>query len=386
MLVPILPIFLTQSLGASGAVLGLVDGVAQAVRNLVDGFSGAVSDYLRQRKALVLGGYALSALSKPLMGFSTIWQVFLAARLLDRLGAGVRSAPRDALIASSLNTKERARGFGLEAVGENAGACIGPLLTLFLLFTWQIEIRTVFYIAVVPALLGLFVIAFIRERPPAGGSGRSTFTLSGLSKPYWKLLVVTALFSAGNSSNSFLILRSQEMGTSIVLLSTLYAGFNLVAAVAAYPAGWLADKVGRKLTILSSYIIFFVVYMGFLVLQTAAGLALMFILYGLYQGIFRSVGKALASDYATEQVRASAIGFFSATVGLMQLVASLAAGLLWDRISHESVFIFGCGTSFIGAVALVLVIPSQGPTSGQSVQTGEMPQGPRDGLLTFKNG
>jgi hypothetical protein len=231
MLAPVLPVFLTESLGATGTILGLVDGVAQALRNLVGGFSGAVSDHLRQRKAFVLCGFALSALAKPLMGVSTFWQEFLAARFLDRLGAGVRSAPRDALIASSVDNREEARAFGLEALGENAGAFLGPLLTFFLLFALQVEIRTVFYVALAPSLLGLFVVAMVRERQPTGRPGRSTFTLSGLSKSYWKVLLVTAIFSIGNSSNSFLILRTQEMGTSAVFITVVYALFNLIAAV-----------------------------------------------------------------------------------------------------------------------------------------------------------
>jgi MFS family permease len=167
-----------------------------------------------------------------------------------RLGAGVRSAPRDALIASSVDSKEEARGFGLEALGENAGAFLGPLLTLLLLSTLHVELRTVFYLALVPSVFGLLVILLIRERSPTRAIHRSTYTLSGLSPLYWKFLVATAIFSVGNSSNSFLILRSQEIGMSVVLVSALYAGFNLVAALAAYPSGWLADKAGRKLTLL----------------------------------------------------------------------------------------------------------------------------------------
>jgi MFS family permease len=373
MLAPVLPIFLTQSLAATGTIVGLVDGVAKALRNIVDGFSGAVSDHLRQRKAFVLGGYALSALAKPLIGVSTFWEGFLAARLLDRLGAGIRSAPRDALIASSVDSREKARAFGLEALGENAGAFLGPLLTLFLLFTLHANIRMVFYLALAPSLIGLLVVALVRERQPTASSGRSTFTLSGLSRSYWNFLVVTATFSVGNSSNSFLILRTQEMGASAEFITILYAVFNLLAALASYPVGLLADKLGRKPTLLSSYIVFLIVYMGFFASKTLDVLVFMFLLYGLYQGTFRAVGKALASDYAPDQLRASAIGWFSTTVGLMQLIASLVAGLLWDKISHESVFLFGCVSSFIGIVALIVVIPSQRPPNVQSEQPKEVP-------------
>jgi MFS family permease len=219
----------------------------------------------------------------------------------------------------------------------------------------------VFYVALAPSLLGLFVVALVRERPPMVSLGRSQFTLSGLSKSYWNVLVVTAIFSVGNSSNSFLILRTQEMGTSTVFITVVYALFNLIAALVSYPAGLLADKFGRKVALLSSCVVFLIVYMGFFASQSIHVLVFMFLLYGLYQGTFRSVGKALACDYTPDRLRASAIGWFSTTVGLMQLVASLVAGLLWDKISHESVFLFGCASSFIGIMALMALVPSQRP-------------------------
>jgi MFS family permease len=302
MLVPVLPIFLTQSLGATGTVVGLVDGVAQARRNFVEGFSGAISDRLKQRKPFVLTGYVLSAVAKPLMGTSTIWEGVLAARLLDRLGAGIRAAPRDAMIASSLNRREQARGFGVEGLGEYAGSFAGPLLTVFLLFVLHTDIRTVFYVALAPSLIGFFVVASVRERSPVGDTV-PRFTLRGFPYSYWRFLTITAIFSAGNSSNSFLILRVQEIGASPVFISLLYAGFNLVAAFASYPSGILADTAGRRVTLLGSYVVFFIVYVGFFVFRTLGELVAMFLLYGLYQGTFRSVGKALACDYAPEQLR-----------------------------------------------------------------------------------
>jgi hypothetical protein len=200
MLVPVLPIFLTQSLGATGAVVGLVDGVAQALRNFVEGFSGAISDRLRQRKPFVLIGYALSAVAKPLMGVSTLWEGVLGARLLDRLGAGVRAAPRDAMIASSVHHREEARGFGLEALAEYAGAFAGPLLTVFLLFVSQTDIRTVFYVAFAPSLIGFIVVVFVRERSSVINAVRPKFTLKRFSTSYWYFLAVTAVFSVPEGS------------------------------------------------------------------------------------------------------------------------------------------------------------------------------------------
>jgi sugar phosphate permease len=166
MLSPVLPIFLTQSLNASGSIVGLVDGIAQAIRNVLDGLSGWISDKLRNRKSIALAGYLLGALAKPLMGISTIWQGVLAGRLLDRLGAGVRSAPRDALVASSVDEPHRGRGFGLESLGENAGAFVGPTATLLLLYALHADIRIIFYLALLPGLVGFGFVWAVREQPP----------------------------------------------------------------------------------------------------------------------------------------------------------------------------------------------------------------------------
>src|SRR5436190_17205790 len=167
MLTPVLPIFLTQTLNANGSIVGLVDGIAQAVRNMIDGFSGTISDKLRQRKVIVLAGYAMAAVAKPLMGLSTIWEGVLAARIFDRLGAGVRSAPRDAIVASSVDKRHRGGGFGLEGLGENAGAFLGPIVTVLLLYALQVDIRTIFYLAFIPRLLALGIMFLVTEQQPA---------------------------------------------------------------------------------------------------------------------------------------------------------------------------------------------------------------------------
>jgi hypothetical protein len=244
MLTPILPIFLTQALHANGSVVGLVDGIAQAIRNIIDGFSGPLSDKLRKRKVIAATGYAMSAVAKPLMGLSSMWQAVLGARILDRLGAGARSAPRDAIVASSLGTRDRGRGFGLEALGENAGAFVGPIATVLLLYTLQVDIRIVFYLAFIPALAALAIISFVVEqRPPADNPNTSTLVRpSEFPRSYWRFLIAVALFSIGNSSNSFLILRTQEAGVSILMTTLVYAGFNLIAALVSYPLTHLSDK------------------------------------------------------------------------------------------------------------------------------------------------
>ena len=359
MLYPVLPVFLTQTLKATGSIVGLVDGAAQATQNIVQGFSGALSDKLQKRKSIALAGYLLAAVAKPLTGLATAWQGVLGARLLDRFGAGARSAPRDALIASSVDEQDRGRAFGLESAGDNAGAFLGPLLAVFLLYAMHIGMRGIFYLAVIPGILAFLMVLPVRERPSAiAANSKIDVGLGQFPRSYWTYLLITALFGLGNSSNAFLILRTQDVGVSLELTILIYAAFNLVAALISYPAGSLSDRWGRKAVLLTSLIIFAIAYLGFALTRNVFLIAGLFVFYGLYQGIFRAVGKAFASDFVPGHLRASGVGWYSTTVGVMQLVASLIAGTLWDRVGHESVFIYGAVFAVLGSVALVWLIPA----------------------------
>jgi MFS family permease len=360
MLYPMLPVFLTQTLGATGSIVGLVDGFAQAAQNIVQGLSGTLSDKLQRRKPVALAGYFLAAISKPLMGLATVWQVVFGARLLDRLGAGARSAPRDALIAASVAPEQRGRAFGLEGVGDNAGAFLGPLVTLFLLYGLHLGIRSVFYLAIIPGLLAFALVVPVKE-PRAAVAAEVRIDVSPRQFPpaYWKYLLVTALFGLGNSSNAFLILRTQDIGASLENTILIYAAFNLVAALISYPAGSLTDRWGGRNVLFAAFGIFLIGYLGFALTQNVALIAALFVFYGLYQGIFRTAGKALASSFVPDHLRASGIGWYNTTVGLLQLVASVAAGLLWDRVGHAAVFYYGAFFAAVGLVALIWLIPAR---------------------------
>lgn len=356
MLYPVLPAFLTQTLKASGSVVGLVDGFAQATQNIVQGFSGALSDRLQRRKSIALVGYFLAALGKPLMGLAPYWEWVLGARVLDRLGTGIRSAPRDALIAASVEEKDRGRAFGLEGVGDNAGAFIGPLFAAFLLYSVGMGIRTIFYVAFLPGLLAFVMILLVSERPTAvPAKAKIDLSLRQFPAVYWKYLAVTALFGLGNSSNAFLILRTRDLGASLETTILIYAAFNCVAAFISYPAGWLSDALGRKGVLLASFVIFLIAYLGFALARGLAVIAVLFAFYGLFQGIFRAVGKALASDFVPDRLRASGVGWYSTTVGVLQLIASVIAGLLWDHIGHMAVFYWGAAFSILGSIGLMLL-------------------------------
>lgn len=359
MLYPVLPVFLTQTLKASGSIVGLVDGFAQAAQNIVQGFSGTLADKLQRRKPIALAGYFLSAISKPFMGLATVWEVVFGARLLDRLGAGARAAPRDALIAASVAEQHRGRAFGLEGVGDNAGAFLGPLVAVFLLYTLHVGIRAVFYLAVIPGLLAFAMVVLVHEpRAAAAAKAKIDINLRQFPAAYWKYLLVIALFGLGNSSNAFLILRTQDIGASLETTILIYAAFNLVAALISYPAGSLTDRWGGKNVLLASFVIFLIGYLGFALTQNVALIAALFVFYGLYQGIFRTAGKALASSFVSDRLRASGIGWYNTTVGLLQLVASVAAGLLWDHVGHAAVFYYGVFFAAVGMAALILLIPA----------------------------
>lgn len=357
MLYPVLPVYLTEYLKASGSTLGIIEGSAEAIQNAIQGISGYWSDKLRRRKPLAVIGYLLSAISKPFIGIATTWPAAWSARFTDRLGAGTRSAPRDALIAGSVEEKDRGKAFGVEGFGDNLGAFIGPLITVALFFTLGIAIRSIFYLALIPGLLALVMILLVREHRSAEIRSKVSLRMRAFPKGYWKYLVLMALFGIGNSSNSFLILQLKSTGLSLTATIITYAFYNFVAAAISYPAGSLSDRFGRKLLLIVALMIFAITYAGFAFLQSAVLIGGLLILYGLFQGIFRAVGKAYAVDFVQPEMRASAIGWYGTATGLSNLIASIVAGVLWDKVAHAAVFIYGVLFAVIGIVGFLFVLP-----------------------------
>lgn len=366
MLYPVLPIFLTQVLKASGSDVGLIEGVAQATQNITQGLSGWLSDKLQRRRSIALAGYLLSAIAKPLIGFATVWQIVLGARFLDRFGAGTRSAPRDALLSSSVSEENRGLAFGFEGFGDNLGAFLGPLLAVFLLVVKHTNIQSIFYLAVIPGLLAFLMILLVHESSAIELSSSFDIRLRCFPRAYWRYLFAIALFGIGNSSNSFLILQTRSLGVSLTGTILIYAAFNLVAALISYPAGSLSDTIGRKNLLMLSFIIFFATYLGFALTRNVVLVAMLFVSYGMYQGIFRAVGKVLATDFVPHKLRATSIGWYSTTVGLLQLVASIIAGLLWDRLGHAAVFLYGAIFAVVGCLALLVIVPGT-PSQSDSI-------------------
>ena len=359
MLYPILPVYLTEYLKASGSTLGIIEGSAEAIQNAIQGISGYWSDKLRRRKPLAVIGYLLSAISKPFIGAATTWPAAWSARLSDRLGAGTRSAPRDALLAGSVQEKDRGKAFGVEGFGDNLGAFIGPLITVALFLKLGIAIRSIFYLAMIPGLLALAMILFVKERRAKEIKSKVSLRLRAFPKAYRRYLLLAALFGIGNSSNSFLILQLKSTGLSLSVTIVLYAFYNFVAAAISYPAGSLSDRFGRKPLLIGALIIFAITYAGFAFSNSAFLIGALLISYGLFQGIFRAVGKAYAVDFVQPEMRASAVGWYGTAIGLSALVASIVAGILWDKVGHSAVFIYGALFAIIGVIGFSIGLPKK---------------------------
>ncbi|MBI5555895.1 MAG: MFS transporter [Elusimicrobia bacterium] len=359
MVYPLLAIFLNTALGASPAVIGLIEGLAESLASILKVFSGYISDKLKVRKSLAIIGYSSSTIGKAFLYLATSWWWVLAARVIDRFGKGVRTAPRDALIADSSAKEKTGRNFGLHRMMDSVGAVIGVAIAYWLITfnPGKFDIRNIFLISLVPAFIGVAVLFLIREKKPAPGEPARKITLkwSVLPRKLKLFLLVTLLFTLGNSSNQFLLLRAKHLGFTTATVLLLYLVYNLVYALVSYPAGRLSDKIGRKKLLVWGYIFYGGVYLGFAMTNQPTYLWGLFGLYGLYIGVTEGVEKALIADIAPEHLRATMIGLHATLVGIGLFPASFIAGILYN-IHPAAAFYFGGITGLLAAVGLMLVL------------------------------
>ncbi len=357
MVYPLLPLFLTQTLGASPAVLGFIEGLAESAASLLRVFSGYASDRIGRRKPLAIAGYTASTVGKVLLYLAMAWPMVLAGRLVDRFGKGVRTAPRDALIADSSDPGRRGRAYGLHRAMDTVGATLGVVAAILLLRTVSGDFRTIFLWSLVPAALGVAVLFLARDvrshRSSAQAPALRWSALPGRLRAY---LAVVFLFTLGNSSNQFLLLRAQNLGATAAIVLLLYLTYNVAYATVAYPAGRLSDRIGRRALLVSGYTLYGVVYVGFAIARSPAWLWTLFVIYGLYMGASEGVEKALVADLAPASVRATAIGLHATLVGAGLLPASLLAGWLWTSFGPAVPFYFGGILGCAAALALLIVL------------------------------
>jgi len=360
MVYPLLPLYLTTRLGASPSIVGLIEGIAESLASLLKVFSGYVSDRVRRRKALAILGYSSSAVGKFLLYLSTSWGWVLGGRVVDRFGKGVRTAPRDALIADSTPPERRGRAYGLHRALDTAGAAVGVILAYRFLTAYRGDYTAVFLYSLIPAALGVAILFLARERRVMIGVVASerplSFSWDALPTRLKAFLIVVLLFALGNSSNQFLLLRAKDVGFAPHTVLLLYLAYNIVYALFSYPAGRLSDRIGRKTLLVLGYLFYGLVYLGFALVQNRAHLWSLFAAYGLYIAFTEGVEKALVADIAPMELRATLIGLHATFVGIGLLPASFLAGILWDTLGAAAPFYFGGGLGLLAALGLWLVI------------------------------
>ena len=374
----LLPIYLVAVMGASMEAVGVIEGVAEATASIVKVFSGALSDRLGRRKWLTAFGYGLAAFTKPIFPLAGSLGWVAAARFLDRVGKGIRGAPRDALIADITPPELRGASFGLRQTLDTVGAFVGPLIAIALMAATGGAFRVVFWVAVIPAFLAVALLVTIVKEPEtnrAPGEARPTFDRAALGRlggPYWLVVAVASLFALARFSEAFLVLRVQGLGLPLALAPLTLVTMNVVYALAAYPAGALSDRLDR-LTVVA--IGFYVLIAADLVLAFSGGLvgaALGVALWGLHLGLTQGVLAALVADAAPADQRGAAFGVFNFVSGIAALVASLAAGALWDAIGPGATFLAGALVCALGLVALALaarVVPELRARPGGAEKT-----------------
>jgi MFS family permease len=351
---PLLPIYLTTVLGADKSIIGLIEGIAESTSSLLKAASGWVSDKTHKRKRFVSAGYITGAVARFLLAFTTMWQHVLALRFFDRVGKGLRTAPRDAIIASSSQEKTRGKSFGFHRAMDTLGAVLGPGIA-FLLFP-LLGYNNLFMLAAIPAFLGvLLVILFVKEKTTIQEI-KTKLRKKPLSPKFKKLLLITAFFYLGNFSYAFFVLRAGDFGYAIESVILLYLAYNITSALFAIPAGTLSDRFGRKPLLALSYIIFSLTCLGFAFAGRAWFVLPLFVMYGLFDAIIEPVQRAFVSDLAEEEHRATALGAHHTVIGMVALPSSLIVGVLWQSFGATAAFSFGAILSVIAAVLLLILL------------------------------
>jgi MFS family permease len=371
MIYPLIPIFLSNVLGVNKSVIGLIEGVAESTASLLKVFSGWFSDRIGNRKWLMAAGYGISTLSRPIVALATGWPQVMGSRFMDRFGKGVRTAPRDAIIAESSDSAFFGRAFSFHRSLDTMGAVAGPAMAFLLLGIFLNEYRKVFWLSMIPGIIAvLLIIFFIKEkkterefvkessrkdckiplyRPLAKGGEAGLFD--------WKFkffVLIATLFAIGNSSDVFLILRAQQVGIPTLMIPVVYLLFNLVYSISAIPAGMAADRFGKKKVILLGFILFAGLYYGFARAGDPSTVWVLFALYGLFMGLTEGIQNAFLATIIPADFKATAFGIYSTAVGLAMFPANLFGGWLWDNVSPSATFYFGAITATVSAVLFVV--------------------------------
>lgn len=376
---PLLPVFLSVTLGASPAIVGMIEGAAESLSSLLKLFSGYFSDRRGKRKIFVVLGYGLANIARPLLAFATSWHQVLAIRLTDRIGKGIRSAPRDAMIADSVAVEQRGLAFGFHRAMDHTGAVIGPLVSYLLVMVFAADrnvltagdFTKIFLLASIPALAAVIVVSFfVKEsyRPSVPGSASDLaspppvrLSLRGFDGNFKRFLVLVALFTLSNSTDAFLLLRAQDAGVSLAAIPLLWAALHASKVLSSIYGGALSDRLGRRRLIVSGWVLYAAVYAGFAFVTSAVSVWALFLIYGIYFGLAEGAEKALVADLVRPEQRGTAFGLYNLAFGITVLPASLLMGGLWYWRGPATAFLVSAALGATAAVLLLLLVRQRVP-------------------------
>ena len=343
-------------MGASAGAIGIIEGLAESISSLLKLFAGHLSDRLGRRKFLVVGGYALAALVRPLLAFAGTWQQVLAIRLGDRVGKGIRSAPRDAMIADSVPFEQRGLAFGFHRAMDHSGAVVGPIIGYLLVILFAGNFPRIFLIAAIPAFVAVLVAVFVMRESPVvrhHETAAPKLSLRGFDSNFKRFLLILALFTLSNSSDSFLILRARDSGVSLAIIPLLWAAHHGSKVLSSLYGGDLSDRLGRKRLIVSGWVLYAAVYAGFAFVNNAWSVWALFLIYGIYFGLVEGAEKALVADLVRPDQRGTAYGLYNLAFGITVFPASLMMGMIWDWKGPTTAFLV---SAVMGASAAVLLL------------------------------
>jgi MFS family permease len=357
MIFPLIPLFLTTVLGCGAYVVGIVEGAAETTASLLKVVSGYWSDKINKRKPFILFGYSMSSITKPLFALANIWTFVLFLRVIERIGKGIRTAPRDALVAESCDESVRGKAFGFHRAADGIGSILGAVLALLLLPVWGY--RNIFLFALVPGIISVFIILFIQEKnAPAKQKTKEVsvkLSLKELPVNLRFFIIVSSVFALGHFGYAFLLLRAKNIGLADNMAILLYVVFYIVYSICVIPLGIVSDKVGRKPVLMAGYVLFGITSFGLLVTSGFYGILLFFISYGIFYAMIDGTQRAFVVDLAPQPLKGTALGVFHTAIGLVALPGGYIAGLLWDKVSPEATFAYGFTLAIISAVLLIFV-------------------------------
>lgn len=365
MVVNILPLFLSNVLGVKTNIIGLIEGIAEATASILKVFSGWISDRIGSRKWLTVAGYALSAISKPFYYFAANWGVVAGVRWADRIGKGIRTAPRDALVADSIKAEQRGLAFGFHRAADTAGAVIGLIISFGIVWFMQKTSRDlglqtfqiIVLLSLIPAVLAVIsLIVGTQDVKIEGQRKAPRFAFRSLGKPFMIFMIIVGIFDLGNSSDAFLVLRAQERGVSVLGILAMLITFNIIYSLSSLPAGSLSDRIGRRRLIIGGWLVYAAIYLGFAIAGQGWQLWVLYALYGFYYGLTYGTTKAMISDLVPAELRGTAYGTYNGVLGILDFPASLIAGILWSGLGSwhgfgpSAPFLFGASLALVAAV------------------------------------